>query len=55
MYAFLAVIMIMLLVKVSRLRDYWDASKSTYNKNIDSIMSMRRFEAILHNLHFADE
>jgi hypothetical protein len=46
--------MIMQLVHVTSLRDYWAVRKVTYCPEIAKLFTIRRFEAILRNLHFAD-
>lgn len=55
MYALFAIWEHMILVRIKHVREYWDPDSPCYSKWIADIMSCRRFEGLMHCMHFADE
>ena len=54
MYVFFAVLLMMQEVQVTSLRLYWDKLRVTYCPQIAALFTLKRFEAILHCLPFAN-
>ena len=52
MKAFLGINFIMGINKLPYLEDYWSTDKCLENEKIQNVMTRKRFQPILQNLHF---